>query len=95
MKPTLDVILCTPEKLDQGALSLIERTIRECLKEFPDFCEGSIMLNGIDHFFTYKVLGSVVNVNVVERSLAERLLNEHKLSTHEPFNPLPDAERPH
>jgi hypothetical protein len=72
-KPSLDVsLLSDVASLNPRVLTQIERRIRECLKQFPDVCEGKIMLNGVDHFFTYKVRRNLVEVNILERELAER-----------------------
>jgi hypothetical protein len=66
---------------------------REHVKEFPDVCEGSIWLDGIEHFFTYAVKNGIAEMFVMVRADAERLLNERGLSTHEPFNPLRETQQ--
>jgi len=60
----------------------------DCLKRFPDIAEGVITLDGIEQFFTYKTdEDDVVEVCVAPRTLAEKVLNEHGLTTDEPFLP--------
>jgi hypothetical protein len=72
----------------------INRHITRCLKEFPEACEGKIFLDGVEHFFVYVVRDGVVELKIAPRELAETILNEFGLSTHEPFNPLPESKRP-
>jgi hypothetical protein len=67
--------------------------IRRCLKEFPDKCEGSIMLDGVEYWFVYVVEDGVAGVKMAPRYLAEAILSEQGLTTHEPFNPLSELER--
>jgi hypothetical protein len=66
----------------------IQQHILDCLRDFPDICEGSIVLDGVEHFFTYmtRIEGSdqIVEVNILLRDVAEKVLNEGGLSTHEP-----------
>jgi hypothetical protein len=71
----------------------IRRRIRNCLKEFPKCCEGQIELAGVDHYFVYRVDDDVVEVSLAPREVAEQVLNTIGLSTHEPFNPLPNEMR--
>jgi hypothetical protein len=66
--------------------------IRRCLREFPDCAEGSIVLGGVEYWFVYVVRDGATDVKVAPRDLAEALLNEAGLTTHEPFNPLPGSE---
>jgi hypothetical protein len=47
------------------------------------------MLMGIECFFTYHVESDRIVATVVPRDLAEAVLNEQGLSTHEPWSPLP------
>jgi hypothetical protein len=73
----------------------VRKRVLSALKEFPDVCEGSIWLGGVEHYFTYKVRGELVTMHLLPRTDAEEILNQLVgLSTHEPFNPLPEAERP-
>jgi hypothetical protein len=73
----------------------INARVRQCLKQFPTCAEGSIWLDGIEHWFVYVVRDGVVDMHLVVREVAEQALNALGMSTHEPFNPLPGSERPH
>jgi hypothetical protein len=70
------------------------KRVLDALKEFPDFCEGSVWLGGIEYYFTYEVRSELVTTYLQPRVDAEKLLNQHGLSTHQWFNPLPEAKRP-
>jgi len=73
----------------------VEAHIVECLKEFPDVCEGVLMLNGFEHFFTYVVREDCIKATLLPRDFAEDMLNKVGLSTHEPWSPLPGSEVKH
>ena len=73
----------------------IQAHVIECLKEFPAAGEGVINLDDIVHFFTYEVHGDTIEMYIQPRDAAEVLLNEHGLSTHEAWSPLPGSERKH
>jgi hypothetical protein len=47
------------------------------------------VLMGVECFFTYKVETDRIVVHVSPRDQMEALLNEHGLSTHEPWSPMP------
>jgi hypothetical protein len=88
-----DVDLTRPEFMAQ-----IEERVRSAIRDYPDSCcEGSITLGGIEHYYTCRTISCTgnyrwrVEFNIQPREDAEKLLNEHGLSTHEPFNPLPGA----
>jgi hypothetical protein len=73
-------------------IAQIRRLVVRCLRDFPDICEGSIKLAGKDCWFSYVVRDpDTIDMNLVLRDYAESILNEHGLSTHEPFNPLPES----
>src|SRR5262249_34097573 len=80
---------------NQRVRAKVEAHIRECLKEFPVICEGVLMLNGFEHWFTYMVRKDCVEVQLAPRDLAEDALNTIGLSTHEPGSPLPGSEVKH
>jgi hypothetical protein len=84
-----DVVEFTPKRHAK-----VRKRLLSLLKKFPDVCEGSIWLGGVEHYFTYEVHGELVEMNLLPRTHAEKVLNQHGLSTHEPFNPLPEASRP-
>jgi hypothetical protein len=66
---------------------------RKNVKKFPDVCEGSIWLDGVEHFFTYVVENGIGEMFVMVRADAEKHLNKNGLSTHEPFNPLRETQQ--
>jgi hypothetical protein len=67
----------------------IRSRVADCLRDFPEICEGSIHLAGVEYFFTYKRAASdLIEVNLLPRDVAEEILNENGLTTDEPFNPL-------
>jgi hypothetical protein len=70
------------------------RRVLSWLKEFPDFCEGSTRLGGEELWFVYEARGEWVEMYLMPRAEAEEVLNQNGMSTHEPFNPLPEAKRP-
>ena len=61
----------------------IWRYVLDCIKEFPDCAEGTITLDGVEHFFTYVVDGFIADVSVMPRDLAEQTLNQGGLSTYD------------
>ena len=68
----------------------IRSRIHDCLEDYPDFAEGIIFLDDVEHFFTYRVheREQFAEVIVLPRGWAEEVLNEHGLSTDEPWSPL-------
>ena len=83
-------------------LEKIKEHVQSAVKDYPNgVCEGSVTLGGVEHFYTcrtYPGSGSFrwfAEMYLMPREDAEKLLNEGGLSTHEPFNPLPEALRPH
>ena len=67
--------------------------LEECLPKHPEFCEGVIEFEGVEHFFTYQVVkgdtGDVVELCIAPRDFTETILNLGNLSTHEPWSPWP------
>ena len=58
-----------------------------------DACDGRIRLADNDYWFSYSVHDpDTIEMNIVPRDYAEAVLNEHGLSTHEQFNPLPGSK---
>jgi hypothetical protein len=75
--------------LDPPTVDRLATEVWELTKEFPDYCEGVRVLMGVECFFTYKVETDRIVVHVSPRDQMEALLNEHELSTHEPWSPMP------
>jgi hypothetical protein len=63
--------------------------------QVPDICEGVIMLDRIEHFFTCKVDGDFIVMNLLPGDKAEEILNKGDLSTIEPWSPWPGSEHKH
>ncbi len=82
--------------LTPRALDKLQRCVRRHLIDFPDICEGVIVLGGIEHFFTYmKLEGGEIEMFLMLRDNAEAMLNEHGQTTHEEWSPLSGSEHRH
>jgi hypothetical protein len=66
----------------------IRRHIASLLLDNPTGGEGVKWIGGVEFWFSFMVLDDgVVDVNFIERKIAEEKLNEHGLSTVEPWSP--------
>jgi hypothetical protein len=81
--------------LSSRATDKVRRMVRRCLVKFPDICEGVIMLDRVEHFFTCKVDGDFIVMNLLPRDKAEEILNKGGVSTIEPWSAWPGSEPKH
>jgi hypothetical protein len=85
-----NVDIAQPRRLER-----LRKLLRKSIDKFPDVCEGVITFGGVEHFFICAVQGNVAKVCVVPRDVAEVILNDKGLSTHEPWSPLPGSDVKH
>jgi hypothetical protein len=71
----------------------LKRYVIRNLKQFPNCAEGVTDIDGVDHFYTYRVEGDTIIMHIMPREMAEANLNKLGMSTIEPWAPWPDRER--
>ena len=94
MTAALPIVVCGNSSVDVTQPRIAEkirRRVLSCLKKFPDVGEGVIVLDEVEHFFTYvRADDEVIEVSLLRRDDAEAVLNKHNLTTY--IDGLPGPE---